>query len=96
MLNEQDAMDQHFRLIALELLMIDLLESRYLASPDPVATAHAHREHMRNVLSEVALPGLGSASASELAVGGVGDAIDRLLENAGQTAARRADELRRS
>ena len=60
--NERDALDQLLRLIAIEILLAEMLTSRYLASDDPVATARAHRQHMRTVLSAVAVPGLGNAA----------------------------------
>jgi hypothetical protein len=96
MADPQDEMESLFKLMAVQLLMIDTLASRYLATPDPVATATAHREHMRKVLSGISLPFLGNPGASELFVGGIGDEIDRMIENAGQTVARRVDEQRHS
>ena len=87
-------MSDAFRLAAVELLVIDTLTSRYLSSPDPVAIATGHREHMRDVLSQTALPFLGGAGASELVVGGVGDAIDFLIELACETTHRKVGERR--
>jgi len=78
--------------IALEILIVDVLATRYLSTVDPVAAAKAHREHLRQVLSEVALPEFGDATMSELVIGEIGDAIDRHVETAGEMAARRLYE----
>ena len=84
MADQRDELEQLFRLMAVEFLVTHMLSGRYLASPDPVSTANNHRDRLRRLLSEISLPPLGDAARSELAVGGFGDAIDRLLENAGQ------------
>src|SRR5215469_7118865 len=86
MADDRYELEQLFRLMAVEFLITDMLANRYLASPDPVSTARKHRDRIRKVLSEVSLPPLRDAAKSELAVGGFGDAIDRLLENAEQMA----------
>jgi hypothetical protein len=86
--------DDAFRLMAVEMLMIDMLTSRYLSTPDPVATAAEHREHIRNVLSQIAVPFLRDAGASEFVIGEIGDAIDLLITIAGETAGLRVDEQR--
>ena len=80
--------------LALELLVIDLLSARYLTFPDPAAAAAQHREHMRNLLSAVAVPGL-DAALSDLAIGEIGDAMDMVIENAGDSAKRAAERGRR-
>src|SRR5215831_2961165 len=84
MADEHYELEQLFRLMAVEFLVTDMLSGRYLASPDPISTANEHRDRLRRLLSEISLPPLGDAARSELVVGGFGDAIDRLLENAGQ------------
>jgi hypothetical protein len=84
-------LEQLFRLMAVEFFITDMLANRYLASPDPVSTAREHRDRIRKLLSEISLPRLGDAAKSELAVGGFGDAIDRLLENAGEMACLKVD-----
>jgi hypothetical protein len=83
-----------FRLIAIEVLLTETLAIRYLGTPDPVAAAAVHREHMRQIWSQVAAPFLRNAADSELAVGEIGDVIDELIEHAAQTAARIAGERR--
>jgi hypothetical protein len=80
-------------LMALEFLMIDTLSARYLASPDPVAAAKAHRKHLRQVLSELSMPTVGGMDWA-LVIDEMGNAIDRIVEEAGQNAARRMEERR--
>jgi len=84
MADERYELEQLFRLMAIEFLITNMLSGQYLASSDPVSTANEHRDRLRRLLSEISLPPLGDAARSELVVGGFGDAIDRLLENAGQ------------
>jgi hypothetical protein len=91
-----EELDRVLQTMALELLLVDMLVSRYLASPDPLTTAREHRAHIQSVLSTVAFPYAANPAESELVVGGLGDKIDTLLENAGQMVARRMDERRRS
>jgi hypothetical protein len=63
------------RSIGLEVLIVELLAHHYLRAPDPIATAAAHREHMRNTWSQIAAPFLHDPAASELIVREIGDAI---------------------
>ncbi len=96
MTNPNDELDRLLQMMALELLLVDMLVSRYLASPDPLAAAREHRAHIQSVLSTVAFPYAANPAESELVVGGLGDKIDMLLESAGQTVVQRMDERRRS
>jgi hypothetical protein len=82
------------KILALEALVIDLTSREYLRHPDPAGVAATHRAHMRQVFERLAIPGL-DAAASDHAVGEIAEAIDQILENAGQTAIRIADERRR-
>jgi hypothetical protein len=81
-----------FRLIAIEVLLTETLAIRYLGTSDPVGAAATHREHMRQVWSQVAAPFLQNAADSELVIGGIGDAIDELIERAAQMASGMAGE----
>jgi hypothetical protein len=94
MAEPSDELQNLFRLIAIECLLSEMLTIRYLAAPDPVAAASAHRQYMRKIWSETAASFLGNAADSELMVGGIGDAIDELIERAGQSAARKVGEPR--
>jgi hypothetical protein len=73
-----------FRLMAIEVLMLDLLSHRYLSCDDPVETAKRHRAHMRSVLRHAELPFLGNAETADAARRGIADAIDALIEMASQ------------
>lgn len=85
----EEALEKLTRLMAVELLLTEMLATRYSADPNPVAAANVHRESWRQCLAQVSLPFIKDAGLSELAVGGVGDAIDRLIEIAGEMAVRR-------
>jgi hypothetical protein len=74
-----------FRLMAVEVLMLDMLANRYLSYPDPVAAAAAHREHLRDVLSHLDLSFLGDAETTEAMRHGVVEEIALLIEAASQS-----------
>ena len=82
------------RLMALELLMIERLTSEYLKTADPAQAAAKHRETLRDVLSAISVDGL-DAALSDLAVGEVGGAVDRIVEEAGRSATQKAGERKR-
>jgi hypothetical protein len=88
-----DELDNLCRLMALEFLMMDTLALRYLASSEPLSAASAHREHLREVLREISLPPVVGVDW-ELVIGKIGDAVNLLVRQAGQSAARRAEERR--
>jgi hypothetical protein len=84
-----------FKVLALEFLMIERLVTEYLRSPDPAATASTRRESLRELFSQVALPGT-DAALSDFAVGEVGDEVDRIVAHAQETAVQKADARKRS
>jgi hypothetical protein len=86
------AVEVYSRLMAVEMLVTEMLANRYLQDPGPGAAARVHRDDWRRVLSEAALPFFDDPALSELAVGEVGDAIDKLIEVAAGMATRRAAE----
>ena len=77
--------DKLARLMAVELLVIEMLAVRYLADPDPAAAANTHRLAWRQWL-DAPMPFLGEAAP--LVAGEVADAIDRLSQIAAERAAR--------
>lgn len=92
---DRGELDRLFRSIALEVLIVDLMANCYLNTSDPVATAAAHRDHMRDTWSQIAAPFLRDPGDSELIIGGVGDAIDRLMQMASNAVARMVNERQR-
>jgi hypothetical protein len=74
------------KLIAIEALVVEMLTIRYLADPDPIAAANAHRLVWRRALTETPLPFLGDDAS--LLSGEVADAVDQMIDAAAQRAAR--------
>jgi hypothetical protein len=89
---DNDKVSESARIAAIEFVLLDVLVRQYLQFPDPVQAAADHRVHLKKIFSEPAsIPGF-DAAISALAVSAIADHVDRIVELAGQTASRRADE----
>jgi hypothetical protein len=86
-MNEDPTLNAQFRLMALETLMIEMLSREYLKTGNSAVAAAEHRANLRKLFSEVAFPGF-DAALSDFVIGEVGDAVDRIVEEAGRAASR--------
>ena len=80
------------RLLAIEYLIAEMLSHRYLSAADPSAAATAHRRDARNAMTEAlveVMPKLfpDDPASTALAVVGVGDEIELIIEIAGEISA---------
>ncbi len=80
------------RLLAIEYLIAEMLSQRYLSTADPSAAATAHRLDARDAMTEAlkeAMPQLfpNDPTQTEIAVAGVGDAIEFIIDIAGEISA---------
>ena len=77
-------LELHFRVAAMEVVLIDLIANAYLSSKDPEAAIASYRERFLNMSASNVIPD-NDPNFSVLVTGETFDAVDKLVERVQNT-----------